>query len=479
MFTGTTGKYYSEATINAIGSGIVNGLINEAQVGTAWGNKSAYRETGAIYDLSGTAVTSGSTFTTGDVIGIAVDIGAGTVQFYKNNVAQGATPSFSFTAGTPLAFAGRSNNGNADLAFNFGQRPFKYTPPSGFVALNTFNLPDSTIKKGNTVMDATLYTGNGSTQTVTNAAGFKPDFVWRKSRSNAYYHYLEDSVRGATKDLYSNVTDAEATNANSLTSFNSNGFSMGSDTGSNGNGATFVAWQWQAGQGTNTSNTSGTITSTVSVNATAGFSVVTWSGNSTSGATIGHGLGVAPKMFIVKVRNRDEGRVVGHTSIGWSNFLQLNNTNASASSAFPWNNTAPSSTLITLGSGSGTNGSTYNYVGYAWAEIAGFSKFGSYTGNGSNDGPFVYTGFRPKFLMIKSSSTVTNWDILDTSRNTYNLANEALFPASSSATQTGWNIDILSNGFKIKTLLSDLNNSGDTIIYMAFAENPFKNANAR
>jgi hypothetical protein len=328
-------------------------------------------------------------------------------------------------------------------------------------------------------MDATLYTGNGSTQTVTNAAGFKPDFVWRKSRSNAYYHYLEDSVRGATKDLYSNVTDAEATNANSLTSFNSNGFSMGSDTGSNGNGATFVAWQWQAGQGTNTSNTSGTITSTVSVNATAGFSVVTWSGNSTSGATIGHGLGVAPKMFIVKVRNRDEGWVVGHTSIGWSNFLQLNNTNASASSAFPWNNTAPSSTLITLGSGSGTNGSTYNYVGYAWAEIAGFSKFGSYTGNGSNDGPFVYTGFRPKFLMIKSSSTVTNWDILDTSRNTYNLANEALFPASSSATQTGWNIDILSNGFKIKTLLSDLNNSGDTIIYMAFAENPFKNANAR
>jgi hypothetical protein len=335
-------------------------------------------------------------------------------------------------------------------------------------------------------MDATLWTGDGSNpRAITNTAGFKPDFVWGKLRSGAASNSLYDSVRGVGKVLYSDQTGAEDTNNiyGYLSAFNSNGFSSTNGTTSNAywnaNGSTYVGWQWQAGQGSTSSNTSGSITSTVSVNTTAGFSVVTYTGNGTTGATVGHGLGVAPKMVIVKQRSSTEAWVVGHQNLtGWNYILNLNSTAAQFIPSTQCLGT-PTSTNIVVGPNAATNSNTATYVAYCWAEIAGFSKFGSYTGNGSNDGPFVYTGFRPKFLMIKSSSTVTNWDILDTSRNTYNLANEALFPASSSAIQTGWNIDILSNGFKIRTLLSDLNNSGDTILYMAFAENPFKNANAR
>jgi hypothetical protein len=490
MFTGTTGKYYSEATINAIGSGIVNGLINEAQVGTAWGNKAAYRETGVIYDLSGTTVTSGSTFTTGDVIGIAVDIGAGTVQFYKNNVAQGATPSFSFTAGTPLAFAGRSNNGNADLAFNFGQRPFKYTPPSGFVALNTYNLPDSTIKKGNTVMDATLYTQNGtSTNVVTNAGAFKPDLVWLKCRSNAgTYNVLTDTVRGIANSLYSNTSTAENSDGNNFfNSFNSNGFSLTlGDSGTNStSGRTQVAWQWQSGQGTNTSNTSGSITSTVSVNATAGFSVVTYTGTGAN-ATVGHGLGVAPAMMIVKSRNTTVGQAwrVYHKNANASpasGVLNLNVSDAFVTSSTQWNNTAPTSSVLSIGTDPALNENTKNYVAYCWAEIAGFSKFGSYTGNGSTDGPFVYLGFRPKYVLIKRTDAVASWEVIDTARDPYNASANYLYPNLSDAEVNAPSNtrDYLSNGFKIRHSGGGSNASGGTYIYMAFAENPFKNANAR
>lgn len=481
MFTGTTGKYYSEATINAVGSGILIGLINEAQVGTAWGNKSAYRETGVIYDLSGTAVTSGSTFTTGDVIGIAVDIGAGTVQFYKNNVAQGATPSFSFTAGTPLAFAGRSNNGSADVAFNFGQRPFSYTPPTGFVRLNTFNLPDSTIKKGNTVMDATLYTGNSTTVTATNAGAFKPDLVWIKDRTSVASHVLTDSVRGTTKQLFSNLTNAEQTDSNYVTSFNSNGFTVG--TGQSGTGVvnnpgdTFVGWQWQAGQGSTSSNTSGSITSTVSVNTTAGFSVVTWTGNGTIGATVGHGLGVAPSMIIVKQRSGTESWATYHISLGATKYLNLNQDIAAATSITRWNNTTPSSTVITFYNDDVTNRSGGTYVAYCWAAIPGYSAFGSYVGNGSADGTFVYTGFRPKYVLIKANA-VYQWLVWDSVRTTYNIKGKYFLVDLSNAEDTFDAIDFVSNGFKIRVNHPAVNTSGTTYIYMAFAENPFKNANA-
>jgi len=329
-------------------------------------------------------------------------------------------------------------------------------------------------------MDATLYTGTGTSQVIVNQALFKPDLVWLKSRSNATDNELTDSVRGVTKSLISNSTAAEATDTNGLTAFNSNGFTLGTDANYNGSARTFVGWQWQAGQGSTSSNTSGSITSTVSVNTTAGFSVVTYTGNGSSSGTFGHGLGVAPAMFIIKSRSQTgENWVTWHKS--FSNTAQgnmsLNTTGAVSNSASVWGNTAPTSTLITVGN-SAVNNNTSTYVAYCWAEIAGFSKFGSYTGNFNADGPFIYTGFRPKFVLFKSSGDTGSWNLLDATRNPSNVANLRLFPNNSNAEATSTFVDFLSNGFKIRTSDSDINYTV-TNIYMAFAENPFKNANAR
>jgi hypothetical protein len=352
------------------------------------------------------------------------------------------------------------------------------------VALNTYNLTDSAIVKGNTVMDATLYTGNGTTQSISNTNGFKPDLVWVKSRSDVYYHWLTDSVRGVNKELSSNATAAETTYG-LITAFNSNGFSVSTNgglyAGSNGNGSTFVGWQWQAGQGSSSSNTSGSITSTVSVNATAGFSVVTYTGNGTSGATVGHGLGVAPKMVILKRRDGVEAWPVYHASLpSAAYYLRLQATDAQDTATSFMNNTAPSSSVFTLGNGGFSNTSTWTYVAYCWSQIAGFSSFGSYTGNGSTDGPFVYLGFRPKFILHKCSSNAGDgWLLYDTVRQTYNVVGAYLQPNLSDAEGNTTVLDILSNGFKLRSTFSSTNASGYTYIYMAFAENPFKNALAR
>jgi len=337
-----------------------------------------------------------------------------------------------------------------------------------------------TISNGGKYMQAVTYTGTGATQTIT--VGFQPDLVWIKSRSAATDHKLTDSVRGVTKALISDTTGAETTDTNGVTAFTSTGFTLGSDSVYNTNGATYVAWCWQAGQGSTSSNTSGSITSTVSVNTTAGFSVVTYTGNATTGATVGHGLGVKPAMVILKTRAGGiEGWPVWQKSLASeSYFLRLNETSATYTSlSNRW--TAFSSTTITLGNNTETNGSGYTYVAYCWAEIAGFSKFGSYTANASTDGPFIYTGFRPKYILIKGSVAGNNWVTLDTSRSTYNQVAAYLLPNVSNAEGTaGDYIDILSNGFKIRDSGSDVNySSGATYIYMAFAENPFKNALAR
>jgi hypothetical protein len=336
-------------------------------------------------------------------------------------------------------------------------------------------------------MDSTLYTGNGSTQTITNAGGFKPDFVWAKNRSGTRTHCLFDSVRGAGKVLLSQSTNAETGNSGDLLgSFNSNGFEVnlnylgGTNDSSNASGQTFVGWQWQAGSSTVT-NTSGSISSQVRANTTAGFSIVTYTGTGAN-ATVGHGLGVAPKMIIVKVRSTANDWAVYHSGLTSAVFrLQLNTTIAQASTPTAWNSTAPTSTVFSVGTLTETNASAATYVAYCWAEIAGFSKFGSYTGNGSTDGTFVYTGFRPKFIMIKSSSAVGNWRIFDTSLNPYNLSTQSLAPNLINSENTGTTlvIDILSNGIKMKGNDSNTNGSGVTYIYAAFAENPFKNSNAR
>jgi hypothetical protein len=342
-----------------------------------------------------------------------------------------------------------------------------------------------TINRGDDYFQAVTYTGNGSTNTITGLR-FQPDFVWVKGRSGATDHALYDSVRGTTKDLVSNSTAAETTQATGLTAFNSDGFTLGALAKMNTNTATYVAWCWKAG-GTTSSNTNGSITSTVSVNATAGFSVVTYTGTGAN-ATVGHGLGVAPKMIIVKGRSIAESWRVGHNSVNggsspWNYYMALNLTNAAAAASTVWNNTAPTSSVFSIGTDSAMNSNTNTYVAYCWAEIAGFSKFGSYTGNGSADGPFVYTGFRPKFIMrkqITDNGDVGNWIIFDTSRDTYNVATRRLLANSSNAEATpGNNIDVLSNGWKERNSDGYSNASGQSYIYMAFAENPFKNSLAR
>ena len=444
-----------------------------------------------------TSAAYGNTYTTNDVISIALDLDSGKIWWAKNGTWQasgdpsaGTNAAFSsITSGLYTAACGDDTGGGIVLNYNFGQRPFAYTPPTGFVALNTFNLPTSTIVKGNTVMDATTYTGNGGTQAVVNTSAFKPDLVWVKSRSSADSHVLYDSIRGVgqLKALSSDRTAAEGSVSDNSTygyvnALNSNGFTViagSSGDFTNRSAYNYVGWQWQAGQGTTSSNTNGTITSTVSVNASAGFSVATFS-NATSGSsfTFGHGLGVAPALVIFKYRNTTSDWYVYHQSTGNTGLTFLNTTGAFSANSTYLNNTSPSSSVVTIGS-SFITGTAYNFVAYCWTPIAGYSAFGSYTGNGSTDGPFVYTGFRPRFILYKASNNVTNWVMLDTARDPYNVAGNYLFPNSSSAEANTPIFDIVSNGFKVRTAGGGTNGSGDNIVYMAFAENPFKNALAR
>jgi hypothetical protein len=330
-------------------------------------------------------------------------------------------------------------------------------------------------------MAATTYTGTGASLTVANTVGstsFQPDWVWVKGRSGATDHALYDSVRGTTKDLASNTTAAETTQSTGLTAFGSTGFTVGALAKMNTSSATYVAWQWYTNGGSSSSNTNGSITSTVSVGATQGFSVVTWTGTG-SNATVGHGLGVAPSMIINKPRNAADNWISWHTALGSTGYIYLNLTNASATGATVWNSTLPTSSVFSVGTSSNVNTSGQTMVSYCFAAVAGFSAFGSYTGNGSADGPFVYCGFRPRWLLLKNTGGVASWYCLDSSRNTYNVEDAVLVPNTSGAEVSITSVDFLSNGFKLRTTTTDINGSGTTYIYACFAENPFRNALAR
>ena len=492
----TSGKYYWEATVTAssvspcnLNIGISNTTENSS-VSSGIGYYPGYTANGWSYSGADglkynnlTAVAYGATFTTNDVIGVAFDATAGSITFYKNNTSQGVAYS-SLPAGTYYPALGDGGGGATfTAAFNFGQQPFTYTPPTGFVALCTYNLPTSTIVKGNTVMDATTYTGTLLSNAITNAASFKPDLVWVKSRSAATDNKLTDSVRGVTKGLISNTTGAETTDTQGLTAFNTNGFTVGTNTDYNNLAATYVAWQWQAGQGSSGSNTNGTITSTVSVNANAGFSVVTYTGTGAN-ATVGHGLGVAPSLVIVKQRiAAGENWQIYSSALADATYrIRLNTTDGQDVQTTMWNSTAPTSSVFSIGTASGVNTSAATYVAYCWANISGFSSIGRYTGNGSADGTFVYTGVRSKFLLTKRIDTTGNWSIHDTTRNPYNVTDLSLYPNLSAAEDSGASgrpFDILSNGFKARSTETDINASGGTYIYVAYAENPFKNSLAR
>ena len=340
----------------------------------------------------------------------------------------------------------------------------------------------TTIDDSSAYFQTKLYTGDGTSsqaQTNTGNSDLQPDWVWIKKRAGgtARSHQLYDSTRGVTKLLHSDATAAEQTQSAGLTAFSSDGFTVGDDDGIGANTATYVAWQWKANGGTTASNSDGSITSTVQANTTAGFSIVTYTGNGSSGATIGHGLGTVPSMFIIKRRSGTEDWVVYHhknTSAPETDHLLLNLTDATSDSDTRFNDTAPTSTLITMGNNAVVNANSSTYVCYAFAEKQGYSKFGSYTGISNDDGTFVYTGFAPAWVMIKRTDTAKNWYIFDNKRPGYNVINRLIAPNLNSAEVDGSEkIDLLSNGFKLRQSFTHTNTDGGTFIYMAFAESPF------
>ena len=351
-------------------------------------------------------------------------------------------------------------------------KPLEYT---GTYGTNGFYLPMTPTTQA-TGFNTVLYTGNGGTQSIT-GVGFTPDLVIGKGRTYAGSGLVwYDSVRGATKWIGSYSTAAETT-VTGVTSFDADGFSVGSSAVQNLNTSPYVAWNWLASN-TTASNTVGSITSTVSVNTTSGFSIVSYTGTG-SAATVGHGLGVAPSMMIIKTRSAVNSWVVYHQSLGNTKAIYLNLTGAADTNASFWNNTSPTSSVLTVNTDTICNQNGTTYVGYCFAEVPGYSAFGSYTGNGSTDGTFVYTGFRPAWVMIKSSSSAgDSWFVLDSKRTTTNVMGDYFRAESTNAEATTTALDLLSNGFKLRTT-SGAFNDATTFIYMAFAENPFKNANAR
>ena len=322
------------------------------------------------------------------------------------------------------------------------------------------------INKPTDYFNTKLYTGNGSTQSIT-GVGFQPDFTWIKNRSSGYSHCLYDVVRTATKRLKSNSSNAEDTDTNGLTAFDLDGFSVGSSASQNASGENIVAWNWLGANGT-ASNTDGDITSTVSANTTSGFSIVKFTANGSNNGTIGHGLGSTPAIVIYKRLDGTGSWYVLYTFVdGSQDYLILDSTSAKADLASSTYGTATSSTISNIGFGN-----TNSMIAYCFADVKGFSKFGSYTGNGNADGSFIYLGFKPAFLIVKRTDTADGWLMLDNKRGSINLIDEVLFSNLSQAEVSTNACDFLSNGFKARTTSTWINASGGSYIYMAFAEEP-------
>lgn len=482
----SSGKWYWETTVNTRPSGTYT-LIGIAS--SAWRQAStlSFSDPVWIYYGAGTKqgngseVAYGASYGAGDVIGVAFDADNGTLTFYKNGVSQG-TAFTGLTSGPYFPIVGKNEGACAwTWSCNFGQRAFAYQTPgtnrpaATFLALCDTNLGAPLVAKPNTVMDVLVFAATNANNTSITGLNFQPDLVWGKSRTNAYGHQLYDSVRGVNKSLKSNTTDAEGTDTNGVTSFDSNGFTAGVDFNAILGSGSSVAWCWDAGTST-VSNTQGSITSQVRANASAGFSVVTFTGTGAA-ATIGHGLGVAPKLLLVKSRSAAENWLVYHGSLSASSYLRLNTTDANLGpNNDVWNNTAPTSTVFSMALGATNN---VTYVCYAFAPVVGYSSMGSYVGNGSSDGSFVYTGFRPRWILVKASSFTQGWALFDTARSTYNASSMVFLQPNTSNSEFTTDIDILSNGFKARANDGNMNGSGQTYIYYAVAENPFQYARAR
>jgi hypothetical protein len=513
----TSGKYYWEQTMTT-NQYTYTGFCNQNFLGKfeshwpgqtvdSWGYLSSSGL--ARNDQSGgsqVSVTLTTMPSSGGILGFALDLDNQKAWFALNgkwmgsgspNPATGTDAVFTnLTAGDTYFPA--ADVYSASASFTFGQKPFKFPPPAGFQPLNAANVrPETVIARPDQYVGVTTYTGNGTSQTI-GGLGFAPDFLWIKERIVNRSHGLYDTVRGSDKVLLSNDTSVELTSTARLSSINNDGFSVGSDTMTNQSGQTYVAWGWKAGGNKNTFNVDdvgyasaaaagldgGSLAVTgASVGTKQGFSIITYSGNNTSGATFSHGLEQSPTLVIIKARDSAFNWVVGHTSSGFNQILVLNenykagDTSQTGAQTQYFNDTSPSSSVVTLGNAAGTNrnlGTPETYVAYIWHDVPGLQKFGSYTGVNSTDGPFLELGFRPSIIMFKNiSSGSTEWVILDNKRNGFNgtAGNNILFPSTDgdeNATQYG---DFLSNGWKFR-INSSYVNSTDTFIYAAWAEAP-------
>jgi hypothetical protein len=504
----TAGKWYVEFLSNNDYIGVVSGNANITDVN---GTQTVFYVQDGTKKVNGSFSSYGVSYSSGDIIGIALDLDASpqTVTFYKNNASQGAL-NLTDVGNEGYSVSCGSGSGSTNATANFGQdstfsgaRPaggnqddngigdFAYAPPSGYLALCTANLPTPTIVDGSEHFNTVLWAGDGSQTRSLTAVNFQPDFSWLKIRSGTTQdHQLYDSVRGAGsgKNLSSNTTAVEGTvntvsdgDYGFVSSFDADGFSVDdgaiATTGGyvNHSGRTYAAWNWKAG-GTAVSNTAGSITSQVS--AGEYMSICTWTGNGTSGATIGHGLNKVPSMLIVKRRNTANGWPVYHEALGTGSEVYLNYTQGATSSNF-WI-TSPTSSVFSVSNSDYVNTSSDTYVGYAFANLDGACKVGSFIGNGSTDGPFVYTGFRPAFVLAKSDVNGSYWVMHDSKRDTYNVSDKYVWANLSDAEGSLYSkFDFLSNGFKCRNANDNVNYSGTAVYYIAFAETPFKFSPAR
>lgn len=488
----TSGKYYVEATkVSGSGSVVMDFVVNDA------------------------SVADKSTSTTGDIIIGAVDVDAGKYWSGLNNTwdgsgnpATGANPTGTFTANSSFTFSGRVYDSSRAGVFNFGQDSsfagnktsgsagasdtngigdFYYTPPTDYLTLCSANLPEPAIIDGSEYFNTALYTGNGSNGLAITGVNFQPNWTWIKSRSGTAYHELHDSIRGAGKRLFSNETTAEG-DVGTVSSFDSDGFTVSRNNaydGTNQNAKTFVSWNWLAGTAVS-GNTSGSGTAKAysgSVNTEAGFSIITYKGNGTAGHTIPHHLGKTPTFIIVKDRDNASNWRVWGTGVSIAKALGLDTSNAEENSGNDngnWNNTLPTDNVFSVGSFNSGNRTDADFIAYCFTDIEGYCKAGSYIGNGNADGTFIHTGFRPSWVMIKRTDSSADWWVLDNKRNSSNVVDLRLRPNSSSAEEgPDATFDFLANGLKIRGNYSTLNASSGTYIYLAFAEQPFKYANAR
>ena len=498
-----TGKFYWENKVIAVGGDFGVGIANEE---INYNSFSSWNTQQSVLYLSngnkrqgGTNSSYGASYTTGDIIGVALDLDANTITFYKNGSTQGSISTTSGYNYNIVAYGYNSakcsvNFGNPSFSISSGNSDgngygnFEYAPPSGYLALCTQNLATAlspTIDDGSQYFNSLIYTGNSANpasggQAIT-GVGFAPDFTWIKNRDDLNGHMLYDTVRGAgaDKSLTTNNTAGEPTNGeNHFLSFGSDGFTVAhDDSGStNNNGESYISWNWKA-SGSTASNTNGSTTSTVSANTTAGFSIVTYTGTG-SNATIGHGLGKVPTMMLIKNRTDAETYwIIYHKyiydNVGNSKFYVFPLESASLDNATVFNSTAPTSSVFSVGTNGATNTSGSNLVAYCFNDIEGYQKAFNYTGNDSADGTFCYLGFRPAMIILMRSDSGRNSVILDNKRNTYNAVNNYLHPNLSSSETGNFDVDFLSNGIKIRNNNATYNASGGEYFGIAIASNPF------